>query len=63
MTDAQVAILDAWFIGDAYHGAVEFTYTDNRTSVSQSYRWLGVPTYARIGPDLWDVSCSWEMVP
>ena len=62
LTQAQVQVLDAFFVGTLAGGALSFDWTHPRTGVNSSFR-MSRPAYSSEGGDSWVAGFELELLP
>ncbi|NOR27612.1 MAG: hypothetical protein GQ540_03675 [Lutibacter sp.] len=63
MTTAQVATFDTFYITTLAGGSLQFDYSDLRTGLLKSWRFVGVPRYTPISNERWTVDINLEQMP
>lgn len=63
VSEAQVAILDNFFINTLAHGSVKFNWVHPRTQATVQFRFVSPPQYTHRTRDLWDAVLKLEILP
>ena len=64
LTEAQVEILDDFFVNDLSHGALDFDWVDPRNQAAYELRFVNRPTYQPVGSSVaWTASIQLEIMP
>lgn len=64
LTKAQVATLDTFYLTTLAGGSLSFDgLAHPRTQATATFRFIGPPTYAYLGPDVWRATTQLEIVP
>jgi hypothetical protein len=62
-TKTQVATLQTFYDTTLEGGALEFTWTHPRTGASTDFRFVAPPSIGGLGPDLYTIGLSLEILP
>lgn len=63
LTTAQVATLDTFFVTTVKGGSLAFDWVNQRTAASESFRFVGIPTYTKMSGDFYEVTLKLEQLP
>ena len=63
LTEAQIEILDAFYVTTLEGGSLTFDWLHPRTAASATFRFTAVPKYSTQGGDLWRADLALEIMP
>ena len=63
LSDAQVDVLDGFFVTDTAGGSLRFDFRHPRTGAVVKCRFLGPPEYRLIAPSKWRTTFRLEVLP
>lgn len=63
LSEAQVEILDGFYVTDLAGGTLRFDWVNSRNRVAGELRFVGPPVYTPLGGDRWRADLSLEIMP